>query len=131
MVSMAVKYKGSLYVSASHKKCEDGTHWNLQKGKCLKLPPKALEKHKTAMSLSTKAHKLSDKAVGINSLDQHHKAYTAHVAADKAHADAASSAWQHGFESLGNKHDTLSKRHDMKASAHANHVSKHFKGHLA
>lgn len=130
MASTTVKYKGSLYVSASHKKCEDGTHWNIQESKCLKLPPAVLEKHKTAMSLSTKARKLSDEAEGSNSLDQHHKAYVAHVAADKAHAEAAGSTWQHGFESLGNRHDTLSKKHDVKAGAHAKHVAKHFKNHL-
>jgi hypothetical protein len=128
----AIRFQNEVYapVTAGHKKCEDGTHWNDAKHKCLKLPPKTLEKHKTALSLSAKAHKATADAQGSKSLDAHHEAYKAHRAADKAHEEAAKSAWHNGFDSLGNKHNLQTTKHDSIAEKHAKHVAKHFKDHL-
>lgn len=134
----SIKYKGAVYVEAAdHERCQNGTHWNETKKKCVKIPAALGRRVEHAKSLSTTAHATTEDAKKFPDKNKdlstdaywakhyhHQKATDEHVAAGKANLGVSKTARRLGFNELADTHEAASKDHYEKYKDHVRTIAK-------
>lgn len=115
-----IKFHGQLYtlVTAAHKKCPKGQHWNYEKNLCMPLP-KRLQRHtERAWKASAKADAASLAAKGSKRAGPHLLAAKSQDKASVLHYKADRAASQYGFDDLSHKHNRQFGLHSSRAVNH-------------
>lgn len=107
----------------SHKRCEDGTHWNEKEKKCMKIPTGIQSHVARANASSAEADKASKHAGGVDTEKAHDKAREAHARASQDHFAVSSKLKKDGFHELAAHHEKKFHQHDHSAGEHADQVS--------
>lgn len=97
-----------------HERCANGTHWNDNEKKCMKVDGATRKAVSGANLASSKAAKSEDANWG----KRHDKIAMAHGDAKKAHQHAADTAAKAGFNELAGHHAQKAKHHDSEADKH-------------
>lgn len=119
----SIRQQMRVLAEATHEKCEDGTHWNNKKNKCMPLDKFTSGLSKEAHGLSATAHSTSaDK--GKSNLDKLSAQNDAHA----RHTAAAARASAVGFGDLAKQHNDLAAGHHAKAKEHHGDIERHKAG---
>lgn len=90
-------------VRTAHERCPDGTHWNEDKRKCMKVSGALRQYTKTAHERSKESEKESNTVT--------------HSKAEVMHGLAKDELRKKGFHELADVHDAKAKEHRAKAKA--------------
>lgn len=100
-----IKYRGKIYVRATHERCPTGQHWNEGSQRCEKLPPEL-------QLASDHAWKHGKSALATDHGSP--EAVRRNRRASRLHTTAAQLAAQHGFHDLSASHRGASARHQLR-----------------
>lgn len=98
----------------SHERCEEGTHWNANSRKCVKVEELSDHAHKKSENVD-KLKKNDDSAAYY---DSHEDAAHTHYDAAAAHHKESEKAKAKGDHAKAKEHETKSKEHHDKGVKH-------------